>query len=101
MQTEFSFSRPPLKATDQPRRTHSDKLLLLSLATAGLGLILPGPLTAQTFTTMHSFYLYGGDGANPYAGVVLSGDTMYGTTLYGGSSGNGAAFKGSINGTGF
>jgi hypothetical protein len=31
------------------------KLFLLSLLRGGLGLMLPVPLTAQTFTTLHSF----------------------------------------------
>jgi len=33
------------------------------------------------------------DGANPSAGVVLSGNTLYGTAAYGGSSGNGTIFS--------
>lgn len=41
------------------------------------------------------------DGANPYAGVILSGNTLYGTTYYGGASGYGAVFKVNTDGTGF
>ena len=33
------------------------------------------------------------DGANPQAGLVLSGDTLYGTTSLGGSGGNGTVFS--------
>src|SRR5439155_19437729 len=33
------------------------------------------------------------DGANPSAGLLLSGNTLYGMTAYGGSSGNGTVFK--------
>src|SRR6185369_5116949 len=33
------------------------------------------------------------DGANPSAGLVLSGNTLYGTTPYGGVTGNGTVFS--------
>jgi uncharacterized repeat protein (TIGR03803 family) len=52
------------------------------------------------FTNLHSFTGLG-DGAHPWAGLVLSGNTLYGTARDGGSSGNGAVFKGSADGTGF
>jgi uncharacterized repeat protein (TIGR03803 family) len=42
-----------------------------------------------------------GDGANPYTGLILSGNTLYGTAYSGGSSGNGAVFALNIDGTGF
>ena len=41
------------------------------------------------------------DGANPYAGLILSGNTLYGTALYGGSSGDGTVFAINTDGTGF
>jgi uncharacterized repeat protein (TIGR03803 family) len=41
------------------------------------------------------------DGAYPYAGLVLSGNTLYGTTSGGGSSGNGTVFQINTNGSGF
>ncbi len=41
------------------------------------------------------------DGANPLAGLILSGATLYGTATYGGNSGNGTLFKVNIDGTGF
>src|ERR1035437_2492955 len=78
---------------------------------AGLGLIPAGRLTAQTFTTVHSFtaddynystgYYTNSDGANPYAGLILSGNTLYGTAKFGGSSGAGTVFKVNPDGTGF
>ena len=45
-----------------------------------------------------------GDGANPMAGLVLSGKTLYGTASQGGGSSNGAngtVFKVNTDGTGF
>jgi uncharacterized repeat protein (TIGR03803 family) len=41
------------------------------------------------------------DGANPQAGLVLSGDTLYGTTFSGGADDYGTVFEINTNGTGF
>jgi uncharacterized repeat protein (TIGR03803 family) len=41
------------------------------------------------------------DGSQPQAGLILSGDTLYGTAAYGGSSGNGTVFQLNTDGTGF
>jgi uncharacterized repeat protein (TIGR03803 family) len=51
------------------------------------------------FTTLHSFS--NDDGTQPFAGLVLSGQTLYGTTLGGGSSGYGTVFAVNTNGTSF
>ena len=49
-------------------------------------------LSAETFTTMHSFT--GTDGANPYVGLVQGTDgSFYGTTIVGGANGAGNVFK--------
>src|SRR5437667_175569 len=76
-------------------------LLLLPSLIAALNLIPAGRVAAQTFTTLHNFT----GGGIPFAGLVLSSNTLYGTTYgtayYGGSSGNGTIFKLSTNGTGF
>src|SRR6185312_833162 len=59
------------------------------------------------FTNLHSFSAVSGpddtnyDGKYPYAGLILSGNTLYGTTLYGGSAGAGAVFAVNTDGTGF
>ena len=62
------------------------------------------------FTNLHSFTVTSGgslpnikntDGANPYAGLLLSGNTLYGTTEYGGTNGNGTVFALSTDGTSF
>ncbi len=41
------------------------------------------------------------DGANPYAGLILSGNTLYGTTCEGGASANGSVFKVNTDSSGF
>src|SRR5467141_3795196 len=73
-----------------------------------LGLILSGGVAAQTFTTLYSFTATSGpypstntDGDLPIAGLVVLGNTLYGTATYGGSSGNGTVFKVNTDGTGF
>jgi uncharacterized repeat protein (TIGR03803 family) len=60
------------------------------------------------FTNLHNFSgpLYTGvvsnsDGAVPSAGLVLSGNTLYGTTTTGGSFGGGTVFAIHTDGTGF
>src|SRR5260221_14692225 len=63
---------------------------------AGLGLIPIGRATAQLLTG-------GGnsDGAYPNAGLILSGNTLYGTASQGGSYGWGTVFAVNTDGTGF
>ncbi|HWX22872.1 MAG TPA: choice-of-anchor tandem repeat GloVer-containing protein [Candidatus Binatia bacterium] len=78
---------------------HVRDLVVLPVLMVGLGLVLSGRTAAQTFTTLHSFG--GGDGAIPFAGLILSGNTLYGTTMRGGSSGYGAVFRVNTDGTGF
>jgi uncharacterized repeat protein (TIGR03803 family) len=41
------------------------------------------------------------DGADVKAGLILSGDTLYGTASYGGAGGNGTVFAVNTDGTGF
>src|ERR1035437_3537741 len=88
-----------MKTKNQPMKTFIINLFLLPALIAGLNLIPAGPVTAQTFTTLHSFN--GSDGANPRAGLILSGNTLYGTAQYGGSSAGGTVFAVSTDGTGF
>ena len=52
------------------------------------------------FTTLHNFG-GGSEGAVPGAGLILSGNTLYGTAQAGGSSGFGTVFNGNIDGSGF
>jgi uncharacterized repeat protein (TIGR03803 family) len=52
------------------------------------------------FTNLYSF-AGGSDGGYPMAGLILSGNTLYGTANGGGSSGHGTVFAVSTDGTGF
>jgi len=56
--------------------------------------------STQTFTTLYNFP-GGTNGANPAAGLLLSGGTLYGTTCNGGSGGSGTVFKVNTDGSGF
>src|SRR5207237_1863483 len=61
------------------------------------------------FTTLHNFtegrvvayLLTNSDGAYPYAGLLLSGSSLYGTTWQGNTNGLGTVFAVNTNGTGF
>jgi uncharacterized repeat protein (TIGR03803 family) len=86
-------------------------LLLVAALMAGLSLIPAGRVTAQTFKNLYSFTtavpnssytIYSNsDGAYPLAGLVLSGNTLYGTTSGGGANGSGTVFAVNTDGTGF
>jgi len=79
----------------------------LPVLIAGLGSIFAGQVVAQTFAVLHAFTAASGpnatnsDGANPSAGLILSGATLYGTAVYGGSSGRGTVFAINTNDMGF
>ncbi len=53
------------------------------------------------FPAVDSLTLTNSDGANPQAGLILSGDTLYGTAFQGGSANNGAVFALNTEGTVF
>jgi uncharacterized repeat protein (TIGR03803 family) len=63
----------------------------------GCGTIFRIDTTGSNFAVLKAFStpvnLTNGDGANPIAGLVLSGSTLYGTAVYGGVSSNGVVFK--------
>jgi len=67
---------------------------------SGAGTVFKVNTDGTGFTTLRSF-TGGSDGASPYAELVLSGNTLYGTAAYGGGSGNGTVFKLNADGTGF
>src|SRR5690242_13327425 len=83
---------------------------LVSLLLAGLCGGLASKVSAQTFTTLHHFIARSGnpagfqtnsEGAYPNAGLVLLGQTLYGTAISGGAYGNGTLFAINTDGTGF
>ena len=65
----------------------------------GYGTIFSFTIGSSTDIVLHSFGNIP-DGANPYAGLALSGDTLYGTTYYGGTKGDGIIFSIGVNGFG-
>jgi uncharacterized repeat protein (TIGR03803 family) len=77
-----------------------NNVFLLALL-VGLGFVQVGQVTAGAFTTLHSFN-GGSEGAEPYAGLTLSGGTLYGTSSGIPQPGNqGSVFSISTDGTGF
>ena len=78
------------------------KLLCFPALIASLSLMLTGHATAQIFTTLYSFGTNAADGYHPN-GLILSGNTLFGTTLQGGDGypGAGMVFKINTDGSGF
>jgi uncharacterized repeat protein (TIGR03803 family) len=67
---------------------------------SGAGTVFSINTDGTGFTPLYSFS-GGNDGANPSAGLVTSGNTLYGTTHFGGGAGNGTVFAIKTDGTGF
>src|SRR5438874_1969054 len=74
----------------------------------GRGTVFAVKTDGTGFTNLHSFTEISppcpcpnSDGASPYAGLILSGDTLYGTAHRGGSSGYGTVFAVNTDGTSF
>src|SRR5262249_38792495 len=67
-----------------------------ALKTDGLGFTVLYHFTATTGLSQSN-----SDGANPVAGLILSGNSLYGTTFQGGSWGAGTVFRINTDGTGF
>ncbi len=80
--------------------THPVRSFLLPLLIAGLGLLPWDRAAAQTYKNLHSF-TGGSGGGFPRAGLISSGNALYGTTIQGGTAGKGTLFKITTNGTGF
>jgi uncharacterized repeat protein (TIGR03803 family) len=79
---------------------------------AGNGTVFAVNTDGTGFTNLHNFtatsgssgiYRFGSnsEGANPAGGLILSGNTLYGTAGYGGTLGNGTVFAVHTDGTGF
>ena len=68
---------------------------------SGSGTVFAVNTNGTAFRNLHSF-TGGSGGTRPRAGLILSGNTLYGTALYSSaSSGNGIVFAVNTNGTGF
>jgi uncharacterized repeat protein (TIGR03803 family) len=68
---------------------------------AGYGSVFKINTNGTGFMTLHSFTSLPNDAGNPAGGLVLSGNTLYGTAAAGGSLGGGAVFALSTTGTGY
>jgi len=77
---------------------------------AGYGTVFAVNTDGTGFTNLHSFTApsgsggfsgTNGDGAYPWSGLILSGNTLYGTASSGGNPGFGTVFALNTNGTGF
>jgi uncharacterized repeat protein (TIGR03803 family) len=84
---------------------------------SGNGTVFAVSADGTGFTNLHSFtvmptqlghwpetnwFLYtNSDGADPFAGMIISGDTLYGTTAVGGNFGNGGIFAIKTDGSDF
>lgn len=72
---------------------------LFKLNTNGSGFVTVHNFTAGGYNSS-SIYT-NRDGLRPYAGLIVSGDTLYGTAVEGGTSGFGTVFKVRTNGASF
>jgi uncharacterized repeat protein (TIGR03803 family) len=79
---------------------------------SGVGAVFAVNIDGTGFTNLYSFtaatntgppyyFSTNNDGAYPQAGLILSGNTLYGTAAQGGSSGHGTVFAVHTDGTGF
>jgi uncharacterized repeat protein (TIGR03803 family) len=69
---------------------------------AGGGTVFAVDTDGNSFTNLHNFTGHFSDGIYPTSGVIISGNTLYGTTIEGGGSGGGGTvFSLFTNGTGF
>src|ERR1041385_4929617 len=88
---------------NQPMKISSKNLFLdlLPALMIGLGLTPASPAAAQIFTNLHNFKAgVKTDGYQPYASLIISGNTLYGTTYLGGSN-SGVVFAIKTDGTGY
>ena len=73
--------------------------------TNGNGTVFKVNADGTGFTNLHNFSVLVSatnyDGVNPFASLVFSSNSLYGTTQQGGKNGNGAIFKVNTDGTGF
>jgi uncharacterized repeat protein (TIGR03803 family) len=67
---------------------------------SGFGTVFAINLDGSGFTNLYNF-TGGSNGMGPSGGLILSGNTLYGTTFKGGNAGRGTVFALTTNGTGF
>jgi uncharacterized repeat protein (TIGR03803 family) len=71
------------------------------------GSLFVAATNGSTLSSLHDFSLLDSisgtntDGATPWGGLILSGNTLYGTASAGGTAGNGTVFSINTSGTGF
>src|SRR5579859_2968658 len=96
--------------SSKPTKARPKNLVLLPMFIGCLGFLLATSAPAQTLTILHTFTASptnssgvptNSDGSTPYAGVIVSDNTLYGTTHQGGPSGSGTVFAVNTDGTGF
>jgi len=71
---------------------------------SGVGVVFALNPDGTSFTNLHSFSgtssaATNNDGADPQAGLIVSGNTLYGTTAIGGTSGHGTVFAMNLDST--
>jgi uncharacterized repeat protein (TIGR03803 family) len=96
--------------TNSPDGAHPNANLILSGTTLfgtttaggtdGAGAVFAISPNGTGYTNLYSF-TGGSDGSEPYAGLILSGNTLYGTAFAGGTNGAGAVFAVNTNGSNF
>src|SRR5579862_7628481 len=69
--------------------------------TAGLTFLLLATLCADAASFTNLFIFNGTNGSSPVAGLILSGNRLYGTTELGGTNGGGTVFAVNTDGSGF
>ena len=69
---------------------------------ANLGVLFKLTVAGSGYTVLHDFLGGAGDGANPWAGVILASDNyLHGTTLFGGGFNFGTTYRILRSGSGF
>jgi uncharacterized repeat protein (TIGR03803 family) len=98
-----SFTNSPDGQNPQAGLVLSGSTLYGATSTGGAtgnGTVFAVNTDGTGFTNLYSFQGWS-DGANPQAGLVLSGGKLFGTTQFGGAFGNGTVFTINIDGTDF
>jgi uncharacterized repeat protein (TIGR03803 family) len=107
-QTLYSFKGGIDGATPYAGLVLSNNTLYGTATGAGAdsnGTVFAVNVDGTDFRVLHTFAEWAGrtnlDGAEPYGGLVLSSNTLYGTTFEGGTADFGTVFALNTNGTGF